>query len=196
MNTVLLAACIAGFVSLLGLFANLWIARHTAKAQRSLALFQESLTSYRETDMAITGFLQNVEGLRIACWDIISECRTLKRQKGDARPTAALEAAFDALASQLDQTNQSWTAVKAQTLGTGLEAIRRARHNCRRQIDLVQSHWYRNRSQRPSQATQEVLIAIEEDGDVLLRMLDYLMELVTVKRREVLLNTNAQTDGG
>jgi hypothetical protein len=143
METILIAALVAGFVSLLGVIANLYIARQTRRATIVQSKLQAVASMVSESDTALKDFIAEAERLRICCWEVLGRLDSLKHSDGDDvfKPLIDSNGILrDAIYTFSEGTRvfaKSWAPVKGD-IPRGIEIyLRSTRHHCLNESRLV-----------------------------------------------------------
>ncbi len=83
MNPVLVAALVAGIVSLAGVLANLYIAGQARRTTLLQMKMQVLATHASQSSQLIKTLITETERVRISCWNLLGHLHQLQRESAD-----------------------------------------------------------------------------------------------------------------
>jgi hypothetical protein len=146
MDSVIIAALVAGIISLAGVLANLYIARQTRRAALLHFQLQSLAPHVSKSSEQLKSFIAEAERVRICCWSLLGHIEYLQRQRNSSdtyeplkNDTKAFEEAVAKLYQGTRTFEESWAPVKGE-IPQGIERyIRSHRHNCLNMIRAADS---------------------------------------------------------
>ena len=137
MDSAIIAALVAGVVSLAGVLTNLYIARQTRRAALLQSQLQSLAPDVSKSSELLKTFIAEAERVRICCWSLLGHLEYLRRVRNASdtleplkSDTKEFEEAIDKLYRGTKVFEESWAPVKGE-IPQGIEIyIRSHRHNC------------------------------------------------------------------
>lgn len=129
MEPAIIAALVAGGVSLVGIIINLLIARQARQATRDQVRLGAAIRAGEEAAKALAAQTAEVERFRIACWELDESLQELTASPGFAR--RKLTRAAEQFKAQYALFMDSWAVAKGEVPQSQLLDIRGLRHQCK-----------------------------------------------------------------
>lgn len=136
MEAIVVAALVAGAVSLLGVAANVYIARRSARTAVGLAIMQKRLEDNYRVLLQVRELEAETERLRVAGWYVIASLARLREAGVSAEGVQALvEQSVDLFSTRAQTFLDSWASVKPDIPPDLVEYPASLRHECRARLD-------------------------------------------------------------
>ena len=199
METAIIAALVAGAVTLVGLLVNLHIARQTRKATADQLRLGIALKAGEETVSELKAYARQAELMRIACWEIWAKAHSASMGRRPVENMKELAQLGESFNEKYSQFFSSWAEVKSEVPPWYVEVLRVLRHEAKHRSHSILDRLYELQSllqknqitqNRARKHTEDILREVES----LLQLLDKVFSIVQNVKTEVIVDLLAQPE--
>jgi hypothetical protein len=187
LESAIIAAIVAGVVSLIGCMVNLKIAREQRKGLEDQVRLAAAMKYAEEKVKLIKKYCMEAERLRVRCWELIPCVRTAI-SKGEI---TSVGEPFERFQDQFRNFLISWAEVKGDIPEAPLRYIRFLRHECKNHGESIEHDLIELFNQVEMEGCQKmkikpVLEDILKELDLMLRALDNVFSVINVIRDDTI----------
>lgn len=192
MESAVVAAIVAGSVSLVSVLANIYIAYQVRKTAMLQPKIQAMISKTSETDSLLKAYAVEIERLRIRCWNLLGYIHDVRLNPNQSSTYTGLKTAIPAFIDSVNIFENAWALVKGEIPQGIILYIRNVRHDCLDDIVIVVSYMKmalpalddRPESTAPEEMMQGFNVSEKRLKDALIK-LDDLISLVRAIRDDI-----------